>query len=139
MPGLFEVVGGLSRVPVGVGDQLVGRIPVIEGAELGATGFPLIRQWPDAAAKHHGIAVLIDQRWQQGIDLFARQLGDQLGDAAGLALHPVELIADVGGDLADPQRHILFTGLLQRRLDPELDAKYRQGTYQRHESHKTAL
>ena len=136
VPGLLEVVRRLGRVPVGVGDEGVGRVPVIEGAELGAARLAFIRQGPDAATEDHGVAVLIDEGGQQGVYLLARQLGHQLGDAAGLALHPVELVADVGGYLADPQRHILLTGLLQRRLDPELDADHRQGAHQRHESHE---
>ena len=136
VPGLIEIVGRLCRVPVGIGNEGVGRIPVEEGAELGAPRLPLVRQGPDASTEDHAVAVLVDEGRELGIYLLARQLCHQLGDAARLGLHPVELVTDVGRYLADSQRHVLLPRFLQGGGDPDLDADHRQGAHQRHEAQK---
>mgnify|MGYP002138774759 CR=1 FL=1 len=80
IPGEHEV--DLKLAAKVSGNKKCDLIPMKEGTELDATGFPLIRHRPDAATKDHGIAILIDQSRENGIDLLARQLGNQLGDTA---------------------------------------------------------
>ena len=135
IPALLEVLQRLRRVPVGVDDQFVGRIAGEKGAELVALGIALFRQWPDAAAKHIRVGILVDQSRQQDIDRRAVHQRHRLGDAALLRLHLSQLLGNPGGNFADVKTDHHALGAFQIRRDEKMDDG--QGHDQQHHKNKT--